>query len=317
MDATLLLPLLTDVLAGGSTVVAHDPRVAAALRETDPAMVLRHPDDEPAGSADAVLLLAGELALAGERAPAVLDAAVRSCRPGGLIAAAVPSAVWGVLAGDGQDTTPGMTAAQLSHAMAERGLDVRLLAAPGAAARLAGRRWAGAADLSLDATPGLLDSGPVILAAGRTPKTRADRSVVFFSSITRKIVAASVLCLDGSSRLLLVFDTFRNAWTLPGGLVDAAESPVEGAVREAREEGGVDVEAGDLLGVFAHDHPERVHLVYAATPREVIQHPVPLHTHEIREVRWVPLDQAARMLDGHMRRKLADCLDRPGRTWRW
>lgn len=295
-----------------------DPAVAAAVVRADPdatAGPATALGDQPA---DGVLLLSGELAAAGERAPAVIDTAVRRCRPGGVVAVTVPSAVYHSLNGGDGGTAGALTAAGLDHLLAERGVDVGLLAAPGAAARLACRAWAGVDDLELDRVPGLLDGAPSVLAVGRTPRSPAERSRTFFSSIARKIVSASALCRDQDDRLLVVFDSFKGQWTLPGGLIDADENPLDTAVREVREEGGVAVRAGALLGVFAHAHPDRINLVYAATPTPPVpDRPVPLHHHEIDEARWVPLPAAVRLLDGDWPRKVRICLERPGKTWRW
>lgn len=320
LSPAALLDLVADRISAGARVLAGGAGTAAAAEAAGLVVVGLGVDGVEAGTGpvDAVLLLAGELAAAGERAPAVLDRATRRCRPGGWIAAAVPSATHSQLTGAvAPGGVPAIGSADLSHMLAERGLDIGLLAAPGAAAALAGRAWGGTADLDLDRTSGLLDAAPTILALARTPRSMGERSRTFYSSITRKIVAASVLCRDAEDRILLVFDLFKGAWTLPGGLVDAGESPIGGAVREAREEGGVDVETGQLLGVFGHAHPERVHLVYAARLLRPTPNPVPLHDHEIGEVRWVDRAVAHDLLDAHMRRKLAECLDHPGRTWWW
>ncbi len=39
-------------------------------------------------------------------------------------------------------------------------------------------------------------------------------------------------------------------WSIPGGMLEIGEELREAAVREAREETGIEVEAGELLGVF-------------------------------------------------------------------
>lgn len=50
-------------------------------------------------------------------------------------------------------------------------------------------------------------------------------------------------------------------WSLPGGGVDFDEQPVEGLVREVKEETGYDVEVGDPITVHAwinpHGRPDR------------------------------------------------------------
>ena len=53
-------------------------------------------------------------------------------------------------------------------------------------------------------------------------------------------------------------------WTFPGGYVDFGENVADGAVRETREEVGMRVTLGPLLGVF-NDGAMTV-VVYLATP---------------------------------------------------
>lgn len=64
-------------------------------------------------------------------------------------------------------------------------------------------------------------------------------------------LAAYVVIVDEHDRVLLALWNEADVplWTLPGGGVELHETPEEGAVREAREETGYDVELGRLLGV--------------------------------------------------------------------
>lgn len=55
----------------------------------------------------------------------------------------------------------------------------------------------------------------------------------------RKRVAADVLIRDEAGRVLVVDPTYKEGWDLPGGMVEANESPQTGALRELWEELGL------------------------------------------------------------------------------
>lgn len=97
---------------------------------------------------------------------------------------------------------------------------------------------------------------PTVAAAAALPS-----SVVDWRDHDTRVGAYAVL-VDGQDRILLALlnESMRPAWTLPGGGVEADETPEQAAVREVREETGYDVELIRLLGedVFNVSAEERL-----------------------------------------------------------
>lgn len=74
-------------------------------------------------------------------------------------------------------------------------------------------------------------------------------------------VGAFAVILDDASRVLLCHRTDVDMWNLPGGQVDADESPWSAVQREVEEEVGLRVRVVRLLGVYAV--PNRADLVFS------------------------------------------------------
>jgi ADP-ribose pyrophosphatase YjhB (NUDIX family) len=64
------------------------------------------------------------------------------------------------------------------------------------------------------------------------------------------IVGADAAIFDSSGKILLMKRVDNSKWCLPCGLVEAGESPEQAAIREAREETGLEVKILELVGVY-------------------------------------------------------------------
>ncbi|MDT7571618.1 MAG: hypothetical protein QOE05_1792 [Actinomycetota bacterium] len=62
-----------------------------------------------------------------------------------------------------------------------------------------------------------------------------------------KRMGAGALIRDDAGRVLLVEPTYKTTWELPGGAVEADESPRQACRREVAEELGIDLSVGRLL----------------------------------------------------------------------
>jgi ADP-ribose pyrophosphatase YjhB (NUDIX family) len=79
------------------------------------------------------------------------------------------------------------------------------------------------------------------------------------------------MAADGEPSVLLLrraVDPGRGAWDLPAGYLESGESPEEAALRETREESGLDVALVRLAGVYTSREGNAVSTIYLAAPAD-------------------------------------------------
>ena len=93
-------------------------------------------------------------------------------------------------------------------------------------------------------------------------------------------------------------------WQLPKGIVDEGETPQVAALREVREEAGVETELVRLIETIEYWYrsvkygkPVRYHKFVHFYLMEYKNGDVADHDHEVEEARWVPVDEALELLD--------------------
>src|SRR6185503_11061191 len=67
-------------------------------------------------------------------------------------------------------------------------------------------------------------------------------------------VGCSVAAFDEAGRVVLIKRADNGRWALPGGYAEVGTPPSENAVRELREETGIDGELERLVGVYDNRH---------------------------------------------------------------
>ncbi len=86
-------------------------------------------------------------------------------------------------------------------------------------------------------------------------------------------------------QILLVKNSYRNEYTLPGGYVRAGETPEQGAARELREEVGVDVSPSELSLAYEDTKPYENRRDHVTICEVFLKSPIELAV-DNREVVW-------------------------------
>ena len=100
-----------------------------------------------------------------------------------------------------------------------------------------------------------------------SPSGWCARACGFVFYIDPKIAVGTIIRADGG-RIVLVrraIEPGYGKWVFPGGYVDRGEPLVTAAVREAREECGLDVRLDGLVNIYSYPGRAPVIVVYAAT----------------------------------------------------
>jgi len=129
--------------------------------------------------------------------------------------------------------------------------------------------------------------------------------------VPRIPASAGALIFDAAGRLLVLKPSYKRGWTVPGGQVEpGGESPWEACRRETREECGLEVDRGRLVCVdFLRpraDRPGGVRFLFDCgtfTDRQLGA--IRLQAAEIEEHRLATLSEAAILLSGPLRRRVA------------
>jgi ADP-ribose pyrophosphatase YjhB (NUDIX family) len=134
------------------------------------------------------------------------------------------------------------------------------------------------------------------------------------------VPSVNVVVVNDADEILMIRRTDNDNWAVPGGAIDLGESVGQAAVRETREESGIECEITGIVGIYSD--PKHV-ILYTSngevrqefsivlTARPLNGQPTP--SSESSEVRWVPVSEVREYtMDRSMWIRINDYLDRKG-----
>jgi len=128
----------------------------------------------------------------------------------------------------------------------------------------------------------------------------------------RPLLVAKVIVRDPKGQILVIRRSITAPispleWDLPGGIVDSGEGPKETAIRETREETGLNLESVQLLDVTSETHS--THSVVVFYGAKISSQQIKL-SHEHDQLQWVNETQLSELNTPASYKEAAKIIDR-------
>jgi len=130
------------------------------------------------------------------------------------------------------------------------------------------------------------------------------------------VPSVNVVVENDKGEILMIRRTDNGNWALPGGAIDLGESVTQAAIRETKEEAGIDVEITGLVGIYS----DPKHVIHYTSNNEVRQEfslvlsatmvgGVASPSSESSAVLWASAESTKELvMDRSMRRRIQDYL---------
>lgn len=121
----------------------------------------------------------------------------------------------------------------------------------------------------------------------------------------KHIVSAAAIVRNDQGHILLIKGPKRG-WEMPGGQVEEGESLAQAAIREVKEESGIDIEVNRFCGVYQNTEKSICNTLFLGKPIGGVCTP----SEESLEVGYFPLEEVKEMVTwGNFLERIESCLD--------
>lgn len=123
------------------------------------------------------------------------------------------------------------------------------------------------------------------------------RLAAWLKSVSR-VSSAALILEDDEGRALIVKANYKRYWTFPGGVIDLGETPLQGAVRETREEVGLIIDPATVTFAWVANRTSKLadtyQFVFRAPLPASFENQVKLQASEIEDFAFVTRDDVRR-----------------------
>lgn len=136
----------------------------------------------------------------------------------------------------------------------------------------------------------------------------------YYASLPKKQMGSGILLFNKNNELLLVKPTYKDKWSIPGGSVDAEESPRNCTIRETKEETGLDLEEARLVCIdYKKSEGVKIEnlqfIFYGGKLSDEKIKEIKLEKDELEGFKFVPIDEALKIARPNLAKRLPHCLE--------
>lgn len=136
----------------------------------------------------------------------------------------------------------------------------------------------------------------------------------YYKNLPKKQVGNAVLFFNSEGELLILKPNYKNAWLVPGGSNDNDESPLKSALREVKEEIGLEISEIKLVGVYYQAKKEfqidSLKFIFSGgilSEKQISE--IKLEREELDEYRFVSLEKALEMLSSSLQKSIPKSIE--------
>jgi len=136
----------------------------------------------------------------------------------------------------------------------------------------------------------------------------------YYKTLPKKRMGVGALFLNVNNELLIVKPSYKDHWSVPGGVIDENESPKNACLREVKEEIGLDIENPKFLCIdWTSPTPEKgesLQFIFFGGVLEKEQiDKIKLQADEIGKYQFLSLEKALPLLSEKLKRRIPKCLE--------
>ncbi|MDJ0688681.1 MAG: NUDIX hydrolase [Xenococcaceae cyanobacterium MO_188.B32] len=133
----------------------------------------------------------------------------------------------------------------------------------------------------------------------------------YFQSLPKKRMGAGCLFFDINGKILIIKPNYKDNWSIPGGVVEANESPRQACIREVQEEIGIKCQPEKLLCVdyISETNNNNESLQFIFLGGIISDEEIVIAEREISAYQFLEPEKALSLLSPRLRRRLSKCLE--------